>query len=71
MDITGNAIEPVVKPNYFSFNSSNGDGILSTNGNSNVANWNSNMFIYIDQITPSCCSNYSYWSGFRFVRSAE
>jgi hypothetical protein len=81
LDLTGNAHEPVVKMNYFTFQNTNGNGILASNGNADVNNWNSTtMTMYIDMI----CSGYSTSSfsncyqifiaskyGFRYVRSAE
>jgi hypothetical protein len=81
LDLTGNAHEPVVKMNYFSFQSANGNGNLSIAGNANVANWNStNMITFIDMICtgfnsfmyPSCYQVFmANKYGFRYVRSAE
>jgi hypothetical protein len=75
LDFTGNAKEPVVKLNYFNFTSTNGDGVLSASGISNVPGWSpSNMIIYIDQTAfDGFCFNCFTISfmGFRYVRSAE
>jgi hypothetical protein len=70
LDLTGNAIEPVVRlENISNFSSVNGDGSLSVNGSSNVPFWPlSSQINYIDM--------YLFWlidtrQGFRYVRSAE
>jgi hypothetical protein len=70
MDLTGFTTEPIVRLNYFSFNITNGDGLLNLNGTCNVSNWNSNgMIIHIDQSGYSRFNEYG--AGFRYVRSAE
>jgi hypothetical protein len=79
LDLTGNAHEPAVKMNYFNFQNTNGNGVLTTNGDADVSNWNSTeMITYIDMIC-----NGVYWRncsavvfspakyGFRYVRSVE
>ena len=77
LDLTGNTHEPVVKMNYFTFQSTNGNGLLASNGNADINTWNnSTMLTYIDM---TCSGNYgSYLNiflvskyGFRYVRSAE
>jgi len=68
MDLTGNANEPVVKVNNFTFDGKNGNGVLLSTGNSDVSNWNTTSIIYVDQVR-------NQWGsakfGFRYVRSAE
>ena len=59
-------MEPVVIK--FSFNTSNGNGIIGSSGNSDEPSWNSSMLIYIDQ-TDRIYGAGIY--GFRYVRSAE
>ena len=83
MDLTGNAVEPVVKLTNFNFTSQNGKGILSLNGNSfNTSNWNPNMLIFVDQVQAivpynqfnqlqTSSGNNNSLNGFRYVRSAE
>jgi hypothetical protein len=78
LDLTGNAHEPVVKMNYFTFQNTNGNGTLASNGNADISNWsNSNMLTYID-MTCSAGTSGTYGNvfmifkyGFRYVRSAE
>ena len=79
LDLTGNAHEPVVKMNYFNFQNTNGNGVLTTDGDADVSNWNSTeMITYIDMI----CNGFFMYNcgvnvfspakyGFRYVRSAE
>jgi hypothetical protein len=72
LELTFSALEPIVKMNYFSFTTANGNGMLTSTGNSDVSNWNTaGMFIFVDQHVQSngawSASNY----GFRYVRSAE
>lgn len=73
--LTGNAHEPVVKNNHFSFDGSHGDGILTNNGAANVATWNKNKIMYIDMLWCIFQSgrnsgiNYNKF-GFRCVRTA-
>jgi hypothetical protein len=70
LDLTGNAIEPVVKLNYFNLTTVNGNGVLTSNGNSDVSSWsNSNMVLFFDQLQGRNWSTNLY--GFRYVRSAE
>lgn len=86
LDLTGNSHEPVVKMNYFSFQNTNGNGILANSGYADVNNWNSSgMITYIDMIhnyynvifgggTYPCFNNLVFQTaryGFRYVRSAE
>lgn len=81
LDLTGNSHEAVVKLNYFSYQNTNGNGILTTSGSADVNNWNViGMITYIDMIhnyyvgTQNSCP-YNVFSpakyGFRYVRSAE
>lgn len=68
MDLTGNAHEPVVAVNNFTFDGQNGNGVLLPNGNSDVPNWDTTSIIYVDQ------ANRQYVIarfGFRYARSAE
>lgn len=68
MDLTGNASEPVIKVNSFTFDGNNGNGILLSTGNSDVSNWNTTSIIYLDQSERQ----FGFGSyGFRYVRSAE
>ena len=81
LDLTGNAHEPVVKMNYFTFQNTNGNGLLASNGTADVNNWNStNMTMYIDMICNglnavnalNCLQVFLATKyGFRYVRSAE
>jgi len=66
MDLTWNASEPVVKMNSFSFNTFNGNGMLQSNGFSDVTSWVPSTIIYVDQASKRY-GNY----GFRYCRSAE
>jgi hypothetical protein len=68
MDLTGNASEPVVKVNNFTYDGKNGNGVLLSTGNSDVANWSTTSIIYVDQVERQWGSA-KY--GFRYVRSAE
>jgi hypothetical protein len=68
MDLTGNAYEPVVKVNSFTFDGQNGNGVLLSTGNSDVSNWDLTSIIYIEQIWRQ----YGIARfGFRYARSAE
>ncbi len=71
LELTGSAIEPVVKLNYTNFTTTNGNGVLSSSGTTDIATWNeSGMMIFIDQQSyGSSFDEYNY--GFRYVRSAE
>jgi hypothetical protein len=62
-DLTGNAVEWVVRLNFFPFNSNNGNGILTANGTSDA--WPDAILYYFDQ------RNSTYPQGARYVRSAE
>ena len=67
MDLTGNAVEPVIKLSYYNYSSQNGNGVLDVNGNTDFSNWNlTNMLIFIDQTNAG-----NYMKGFRYARSAE
>lgn len=73
MDLTGNAVEPVVKLNYLSFTSENGNGVLTALGYPDVSNWgfqttsgNSVMIEFVEQLTSS-----AFNAGMRYSRSAE
>jgi hypothetical protein len=68
MDLTGvNRSEPVIKLNNFSFNSENGNGVLSSSGVADISTWNISP-IYIDQWGDTYGSSLY---GFRYVRSSE
>jgi hypothetical protein len=70
IDLTGNAIEPIVSLNYLNLTIENGNGMLGSNGNSDISSWNiNNMILYIDQLIYRNWSDSFY--GFRYVRSAE
>jgi hypothetical protein len=76
LGLTGNAHEPVVKNNHFSFDGSHGDGILANNGYADVTSWNENKIMYIDMLWVVWW-NYSDFEGiqgvkfgFRCVRTA-
>jgi len=73
MDLTGNAIEPVVRLSYSNFSNQNGNGTLPASGNAyGIANWNTGMLIFIDQVsTIAGNGRYQSLQGFRYVRSAE
>ncbi len=81
MDFTGNAYEPCIKLNYNSFTNANGNGVIGSNGESDVINWNSGefsrtsagmiIFIEIGNDYNSNNNNYPTNNGFRYVRSAE
>ena len=75
LGLTGNAHEPVVKNNHFSFDGSHGDGILANNGYADVASWDENKIMYVDMLFYTNAmggvtnfSNAKY--GFRCVRTA-
>lgn len=78
LGLTGNAHEPVVKNNYFSFSGNNGDGAISLNGDANVTSWDANKVMYVDMIFVIGSSNISTQYGginpikygFRYVRTA-
>ena len=70
LDLTGNAIEPVIKLNYLNFTNQNGNGFLNSNGNCDVSNWSSSkMLLFVDQLQGRSWS--PDFMGFRYVRSAE
>ena len=73
LDLSGNVIEPVVNLKYTSLTSTNGNGVLSSTGVTDVATWNSTgMMIFIDMTRPQAWDNQiSPGYGFRYVRSAE
>jgi hypothetical protein len=68
LDLVANASEPVIRLNSYSFNTINGNGIISSSGNTDELLWNSSMLIYIDQTDFTYGVNIY---GFRYVRSAE
>jgi hypothetical protein len=71
LDLTGSAIESVVKLNYTSFSTGNGNGVLASSGITDITNWNTTgMMIFIDQHQNWPYSGASRF-GFRYVRSAE
>ena len=50
IDLTGNALEPLVSLNSFNYSIKNGNGFIDSLGNSDLPSWN-NLFIkYVDQI---------------------
>ena len=80
LELTGSALEPVVRLISTSFTSSNGNGVLSSSGTSDIVSWLNGfayddpnaMMIFIDQHNDG--ANQPYGSpnyGFRYVRSAE
>jgi len=72
LELTGSAIEPIVKLNYASFTTTNGNGVLNTNGNTDISTWNnSGMLIFVDNHNEGYSSYTSTNYGFRYVRSAE
>jgi hypothetical protein len=82
MDLKGNVYEPLVRLNYNSFTNANGNGVIGTNGESNVNNWNYDQtttsgMINFCNITDgiyyynNSSSKYPTCYGFRYVRSAE
>ena len=80
MDFTGNAFEPCVKLNYYSFTNANGNGVIGANGEADVSNWISQefsrtttgMIIFIDLVNNNPYPyGYPNNNGFRYVRSAE
>jgi hypothetical protein len=73
LDLSGNVVEPVVKLNYSSFTTTNGNGVLASNGATDVSTWNSTgMLVFIDMTEPGAYNNQiSPGYGFRYVRSAE
>lgn len=68
LGLTGNAHEPVVKNNHFSFDGSHGDGSLSNNGNANVPNWSPNKVMYIDMIFMWAGTGPPFYPGFHYVK---
>jgi hypothetical protein len=68
--LTGNAIEPVVRLNDFTFNIINGNGQISTVGTKDIPTWSDSMIIFIDQLEHPQYNN-SKRRGFRFARSVE
>ena len=72
LELTGSATEPVVKMNYTSFNTTNGNGFLLSTGISDISNWTTTgMIIFIDNHNVSSVSYRPTNYGFRYVRSAE
>jgi hypothetical protein len=72
LELTGSAIEPVVKLNYSTFTNANGNGVLSSSGPADVSNWNSTgMLLFVDQHDGGGASYGASNFGFRYVRSAE
>jgi hypothetical protein len=69
LDFTGNSVEPVVKLNSYGFTEANGNGSLTSNGNSDISTWLSNYVIFVDQFSSSRFGSNLF--GFRYVRSAE
>lgn len=68
LDLVANTSEPVIRLNAYSFNAVNGNGIISSSGNTDEPSWNSSMLIYIDQTDDTWGADIY---GFRYVRSAE
>ena len=72
LGLTGNAHEPVVKNNHFSFDGSHGDGILANNGYADVASWDENKIMYVDMLWTTTSGAVFWYNkyGFRCVRTA-
>ncbi|MBK9412221.1 MAG: hypothetical protein IPN61_02160 [Bacteroidetes bacterium] len=68
MDLTGNATEPVVKMNDYSFSNVNGNGLLQPSGVTDISTWLTSNIIFIDQVGNVFGTTKQ---GFRSVRSAE
>lgn len=48
LELTGSATEPLVKLNYTTFTTINGNGVLSSSGTTDIANWNTTgMMIFV------------------------
>ncbi len=73
LELTGSALEPLVKLNYTNFNSTNGNGVLSSTGATDITTWNTTgMMIFVDQHAENSWQSYQPTNyGFRYVRSAE
>jgi hypothetical protein len=76
LELSGSASEPVVNLNYNSFSNINGNGILGSNGITDIVSWNSaNMFLFVDQVFNGPSNYFAAYQignrGFRYVRSAE
>jgi hypothetical protein len=74
LELTGSAIEPLVKLNYTSFTTTNGNGTLSSSGITDIAPWNTTgMMLFVDSYNGPF-NNLTFNAtncGFRYVRSAE
>ncbi len=73
-DMGGNLAEEVVNLNHVNFSKNiHGDGVLSSNGGSDVANWTGLNLVYCEPYTStSTVSQYiTRGYGFRFARTAE
>jgi hypothetical protein len=70
MNFGGNAMEPCVTLNNYTFDNKNGDGILSTTGLTDITSWTPAMIMYVDQKLYFQIRN-STLNGFRYVRSAQ
>ncbi len=62
-----NTMEPAIKPSGFNFSGLNGDGVISSTGESDVLGWQDTYVFYLEQASSYEAGGY----GFRFVRSAE
>ena len=69
MDFRGNALEPCVTLNIYTFDNRNGDGILRATGLTDITSWTAAMIIYLDQ--KLYINLNTSFNGFRYVRSAE
>jgi hypothetical protein len=69
-DFSGNALEPCVKLNKYTFNNANGNGVLGATGATDITSWTTAMIIYVDRMLYTIF-NSSTNNGFRYVRSAE
>jgi hypothetical protein len=71
MDFAGNAMEPCVKLNNYTFTNTNGNGVLGTTGATDVITWSTTMILYIDYWGNNYYFSTLTYGGFRYVRSAE
>lgn len=68
LDLTLNASEPLISLSAFSFTVTNGNGVISSTGTSDISTWKANDLFYWEQAGyQSFVQEY----GFRYVRSAD
>jgi len=70
MDLGGNAMEPCITLNNYTFDKKNGDGILSATGLTDITSWTGTAITYVDQKLYFRIRTLTF-NGFRYVRSAE